>query len=248
LEHDGVAWNNNDAEHAIKYFAHYRMLVDGTLVESALGDFLLLLSVCVTCKYKQINFLRFMLSREHDIDAFAQHSKVERRTRKIELYPKGFPNRKRKPLRRSNKGTEDLADKNGIGALFKKLLAGLKGYFAQVQLTTAGMSFSAILHKNGTYVQVISLVVRDSSKENGLRYTMYMDRFAEYFGIGRAIIRGALPDLEADRRRGRFSGRWVGHFRTGEDIDRFLDVIKKESPRTPRAIRFHTSFRRRRVT
>jgi predicted RecB family nuclease len=234
LELDGVSWNNNDAEHAIKYFAHYRMLVDGTVVENTLNDHLVLLSVCVTCKYKHVSFLRFMLSREHDIDTFARRRKVEKRKRSIELYPKGFPNRNRKPLRPSNKGTEELADKNGVGALFKNLLAGLKGYFAQVQLTTVGTALSAILQKNGTYVQVMSLVVRDSSMESGLRYTVYMDRFAKYFGIERTIIRRVLPDLEADQRGGRFSGRSTGHFRAMEDVDRFLNVIKKESPRTPR--------------
>ena len=29
LDHDGVAWNNNYAEHAIKQFAHYRVRSDG---------------------------------------------------------------------------------------------------------------------------------------------------------------------------------------------------------------------------
>jgi len=240
LERDGVAWNNNDAEHAIKYFAHYRMLVDGTVVENGLNEFLPLLSVCVTCKYKQVSFLRFMLSREYDIDTFEQQGKVKRRGRKIELYPKGFPNRKTKPRRHSNRENEDVADKNGVGDIFRKLLAGLKGYFAQAQLTTAGTSLIGVSRRNGTPVQIMCLWPRDSSKERGLRYTIYMDRFVKYFAIGRAIIRSVLPDLEADQRGGRFSGRSAGHFRVGEDVDRFLDVIKKESPRTPHAIRFRT--------
>ena len=29
LDHDGVPWNNNDAEHAIKAFASFRELYDG---------------------------------------------------------------------------------------------------------------------------------------------------------------------------------------------------------------------------
>ena len=248
LERDGVSWNNNDAEHAIKYFAHYRMLVDGTVIEGKLDDHLVLLSVCVTCKYKQVSFLRFMLSRECDIDIFAQQGKIKKRVRKIELYPKGFPNRKRRPFRRSQKENEDVADKNGVGDMFRKLLAGLKGYFALAQLTTAGTSLIGVLKKNGRPVQIMCLWPRDSSEEKGLRYTIYMERFSKYFEIGRTIIRRVLPDLEADQRGGRFSGRSTGQFRAGEDVDRFLDVIKKESPRTPRSIKSRSWFRRKRST
>ena len=248
LERDGVSWNNNDAEHAIKYFAHYRMLVDGTVVEGKLDDHLVLLSVCVTCKYKQVSFLRFMLSRECDIDIFAQRGKVKGRVRKIELYPTGFPNRKRRPFHRSQKENENVADTNGVGDMFRKLLAGLKGYFAQAQLTTAGTSLIGVLEKNETPVQIMCLWPRDSSNDRGLRFTIYMDRFAKYFGIGRTMIRSILPDLEADQRGGRFSGRSTGQFRAGEDVVRILDAIKKESPRMPRILIFRSSFRRKRST
>jgi hypothetical protein len=248
LERDGVSWNNNDAEHAIKYFAHYRMLVDGTVVEGKLDDHLVLLSVCVTCKYKQVSFLRFMLSREYDIDIFAQQGKVKGRVRKIELYPKGFPHRKRNPPRRSQKENEVVADTNGVGDMFRKLVAGLRGYFAQAQLTTAGTSLIGVLKKNGLPVQIMCLWPRDSSKEKGLRFTIYMDRCVEYFGIGRTLIRSVLPELKADRRGGRFSGRSTGQFRAVEEVDRFLDVIKKESARTPRSYKPRVSLPCRRAT
>ena len=29
LRHDGVPWNNNNAEHAVKYYAKYRVISDG---------------------------------------------------------------------------------------------------------------------------------------------------------------------------------------------------------------------------
>ena len=51
LHYDGVPWNNNNAEHAIKQFAYYREIADGQLTESGLQDYLVLLSICLTCKY-----------------------------------------------------------------------------------------------------------------------------------------------------------------------------------------------------
>jgi hypothetical protein len=70
LDYDGIPWNNNNAEHAIKYFAKYRRLVNGRVTQSGMEDYLKLLSVYETCRYKEIGFLNFLLSRERNIDRF----------------------------------------------------------------------------------------------------------------------------------------------------------------------------------
>jgi len=68
LDHDGVPWNNNNAEYAVKRFAYYREIANGLVHEEGLKQYLVLLSLYVTCKYKGVSFLRFLLSRETDID------------------------------------------------------------------------------------------------------------------------------------------------------------------------------------
>ena len=73
LDYDGIPWNNNNAEHAIKHFAKYRRLVNGRVTQPGVEDYLKLLSLYVTCRYKEIGFLNFLLSRERDIDRFAVH-------------------------------------------------------------------------------------------------------------------------------------------------------------------------------
>lgn len=70
LNYDGAPWNNNNAEHAIKHFAVYRRMVDGLFTEKGINEYLLLLSIYQTCRYKNINFLQFLLSRKKDIDKF----------------------------------------------------------------------------------------------------------------------------------------------------------------------------------
>ena len=52
LEHDGVPWNNTNAEHAIKAFAKYRRDADGRFTESTLKDYLVLASVVETCAFR----------------------------------------------------------------------------------------------------------------------------------------------------------------------------------------------------
>ena len=72
LDHDGVPWNNNNAEHAIKAFAFLRRDFEGLSTEKGIKQYLILLSVCETCKFKGINFLDFLRSGEKDIHAFAE--------------------------------------------------------------------------------------------------------------------------------------------------------------------------------
>jgi hypothetical protein len=78
LDFDGVPWNNNNAEHAIKAFASLRRMIEGKTTEKGLREFLILLSICETCKYKSVDFLGFMRSGLKDIDDFA-NSRRERR-------------------------------------------------------------------------------------------------------------------------------------------------------------------------
>jgi hypothetical protein len=72
LDHDGVPWNNNNAEHAVKYFAKYRRHTNGRVTESGLKDYLVLLSIYQTCRYREIRFLDFLFSKARDIDRFIE--------------------------------------------------------------------------------------------------------------------------------------------------------------------------------
>jgi len=71
LSHDGVPWNNNNAEHAIKAFARLRRAIEGLSTPQGIEEYLILLSVCQTCKYSGLDFLDFLRSGETDIGTFA---------------------------------------------------------------------------------------------------------------------------------------------------------------------------------
>jgi predicted RecB family nuclease len=91
LRHDGVPWNNNNAEHAIRSYANYRNITDGKMTATGLSDYLVLLSIYQTCKYKGVSFLRFLLSQERDIDAFCEAGRKKCPPSRFEVYPPGFP-------------------------------------------------------------------------------------------------------------------------------------------------------------
>jgi predicted RNA-binding Zn-ribbon protein involved in translation (DUF1610 family) len=90
LKYDGIPWNNNNAEHAIKQFAYYRENTIGIMMEPGLSDYLLLLSLCQTCQYKGVSFLKFLLSKEQNVDVFIHREKQRQELSDIELYPEGF--------------------------------------------------------------------------------------------------------------------------------------------------------------
>jgi transposase-like protein len=90
LQQDGVSWNNNLAENAIKRISDYREDVGRSIKEAGLTEHLVLLSIYQTCRVRDISFLKFLLSRGRDIDAFAAGKRRRQKASRIELYPKGY--------------------------------------------------------------------------------------------------------------------------------------------------------------
>jgi hypothetical protein len=68
LDHDGVPWNNNNAEHAIKRFTKYRQATDGRYSEKTLKEYLVISSIFETCEFNCVNILKFLLSEERSLD------------------------------------------------------------------------------------------------------------------------------------------------------------------------------------
>ena len=65
-----MPWNNNNAEHAIKAFAMLRPVIEGTTTEKGIHEYLVLLSICQTCRLKDVNFLDFLRSGMKNIGKF----------------------------------------------------------------------------------------------------------------------------------------------------------------------------------
>lgn len=60
LEYDGIPWNNNNAEAGIKAFVQHRRNVNGQFNDNGLKDYLSMLTIAQTCRYRNISFLDFM--------------------------------------------------------------------------------------------------------------------------------------------------------------------------------------------
>jgi predicted RecB family nuclease len=70
LKHDGVPWSNNNGENAIKRVVALRKVLGTAFSEDGIKDYMVLLSIAQTLRYRRGSFWWFLLSRETDLDAF----------------------------------------------------------------------------------------------------------------------------------------------------------------------------------
>ena len=87
LDYDGVPWNNNNAEHAIKRFARYRRDNDGRHSERTLKDYLVLASTFETCEFNKLNVLKFLLSKEQTLDGLLRMAGQKRNLGESTIHP-----------------------------------------------------------------------------------------------------------------------------------------------------------------
>ncbi len=69
LEYDGIPWNNNMGERALRHLTVQRK-ISGSFYESLAPAYLLLLGLAQTCRFQDKSLLKFLLSGEKDVDAF----------------------------------------------------------------------------------------------------------------------------------------------------------------------------------
>jgi hypothetical protein len=154
LDHDGVPWNNNNAEHAVKLFAHYRRISDGRMREEGLSDYLVLLSVYETCKYRGVSFLKFLLSREDDVETYCRRGRGKRRPSGLEVYPKGFCRMYRSRTRENDGEGSARARKSGWK---QAILTFLRGYTEAGTMLRDIVDHCVGLIKVGTLVTSIAV-------------------------------------------------------------------------------------------
>jgi uncharacterized protein YprB with RNaseH-like and TPR domain len=72
LDYDNVSWNNTYAEHAIKLLATHRNKNIDFFRASRMDEYLRIMSIYQTCEYKKVSLLKFLLSKETDMDDYCR--------------------------------------------------------------------------------------------------------------------------------------------------------------------------------
>lgn len=69
LKYDGVPWNNNMAERALRHIAVQRK-ISGSFSVNGMVGYLRMLGVMQSCRFQNKPFLKFLMSGEQDVDLF----------------------------------------------------------------------------------------------------------------------------------------------------------------------------------
>ena len=78
LDYNQVPWNNNNAEHAIKSLVTLRRVFGGKSSAKGINEYLVLLSICETCKYMGLNFLNFLRSGSRNVAQYRNEAQKKR--------------------------------------------------------------------------------------------------------------------------------------------------------------------------
>ena len=223
LNHDEMPWNNNHAENAVKAFAKYRDHSMRVVTEKGLRDFLVLLSLCQTCKFKGISFLDFLLSKEKNFDNYRSFNRAKRKMM-VEVYPNGFPRR----CKISREDLRETAKTNGVETLFEKAASLLTKRLEIAQATVnSGLVFSGSLEKTRV-LRIFFLLPGESDPSNGLRYNVYTKRFADYFGITVSRVRTTLPGYNATDQTQRKGSEFGGGYLSNEsEIAQLRSILER---------------------
>ncbi len=74
INHNGVNWQNNTAERALRHICTQRK-ISGTFFESLAPHYLRLVGIMQTCRFQGKSFWKFLLSKEKDIDQFGKRKR-----------------------------------------------------------------------------------------------------------------------------------------------------------------------------
>ena len=133
---------------------------------------------------------------------------------------------KRKPLLT----LEEIAESNGVGELYKKLVDGLTPLFDRKSTTKSTIAFIGIV--GGRKLTIFSISPGDSNPQQGLRFQVYIDRLAEYLHIPTNEVMQILPPDCKEYEPWKGAPHTLGgYFKEKEEIDRFikgLDQFKRK--------------------
>ena len=122
------------------------------------------------------------------------------------------------------KELQQLADDNGVGELYKQLVAGLAAYFDSRGRTLSSITF--IGNMEGSKNSIFSLRPGKSGVEKGVWFQVFIDRLVQYLGAEKEKLIAIFPPTTWDFKPWKGCPPHLGgFFRTHDDIARFLSGL-----------------------
>src|SRR5262249_32789571 len=125
---------------------------------------------------------------------------------------------------------EQLAQQNGVGSLYRRLVSGLEEHL-QKHTTRSSIGFAGIFDTSRK--NVISLLPGESNQSDGLRFQLYLERFKKLFGLSEEAAWTLLPQRREpwkyyEAASDDFSG-FRGYFANEAETDRLVQGLAARS-------------------
>jgi hypothetical protein len=120
---------------------------------------------------------------------------------------------------------EQLADQNGVGGVYQRLVSGLEEYL-QKQTTRSSIAFAAMFDKSRK--TVLSLLPGESSQDTGLRFQVYLQRFMTVFGLSKDHALEVLPKRRESWKYYETAGADYSGFQgyiASSEVEQFLEAL-----------------------
>jgi len=155
---------------------------------------------------------------------------------RVKLIPKSAEEM-RKTKRKYYLSEEELrkiAEDNGVGELFSITVDGLASLFDYKGTTLSSVAFSGL--QEGKMNTIFSIIPGQSSQQNGLKFQVYLKRFAKYFGITEPEAEKILPTNKKEWKFYKnappeYSG-YEGFFKDKEEVKAFLSRLQELKSKT----------------
>ena len=128
---------------------------------------------------------------------------------------------------------EEIAKTRGVETIYRTLTEGLINYFDSAKTTRSSISFLGKI--NNSMNAIFNLIPIESSKDVGLKFQIYINRFSQYLNLDKAEVECLLPPDKKEwiYVKG-YSDEWAGyegHFKNIGDVNKLLDGLSNLSVR-----------------
>ena len=138
---------------------------------------------------------------------------------------KKSPTKRAQPL--SLEEFQDIANNNGIGDIFKKVVENFTQLFDQTTYHKTGIAFKGVLGEGRSYNSIIVLYPPFSEAEKGLLANVYIDRLAVYLNDEKPTIMSMFPTFDNIQYREWAEGENGNvYLKNEEEIDRLLMSLR----------------------
>ena len=202
---------------------HHKMLIVASEIDCSTERIIEYLSNTYGVGINAVTFHYFRDEKDKEFLArifLIEPSQVEYRTQTKSL------SKRKPPL--TYEELQEIADSNGVGELYRILVDGLTPLFDQKTTTRSSIAFIGIMGEKKFRNTIFSILPGNSSSKKGLRFTVYIDRFTEYFNIDKKTAVNMMTMYRKEQVYEDWAGEFGGGYFTNEEqCKEFIEELAK---------------------